>query len=373
MTQLVPVQQKIANVRTLLERSKPQIAMALPRHLTPDRMLRVAMTCVQRNPQLLDCTPTSLVGAIVQAAQLGLEPDGLGARAYLIPRVNRRKQGHPLEANFQPGYQGLMDLARRSKEIAKFEAREVYEGDRFVYSYGLKPTLVHVPGGEVDEKKISHVYAIATLINGVSQFEVMTRAQIDAHRERYSKDSRDESAWSTAWAMMAKKTVIIRLCKYLPASVELQTAVALAEHDEAGIPQEIDAVVLPAAEEGNGAGKPKGALDKLADGLKGKRGAADDTQHADAPSGLEGHPEASESGSVPAGRPAPPEAAAEDEDVNRERGLLIAAILPALQKRKTAEQNRLLIEHLGEGATLMSLNGADVSALADLKAALERK
>jgi len=270
-TQIVPYDQKVKSVRTLLERSKGQIAIALPAHLTADKMLRVAMTCVQRNPLLLECTEISLVGAIIQASQLGLMPDGHGARAFLIPRKNNRKG--VTEANFQPGYQGLMDLARRSKEIASFEAREVYAGDRFEYAFGLHPKLVHIPGGEDDETKITHVYAVCQLLNGHGQFDVLTREQIEAHRRRYAKDTRDDSAWKTAWPMMAKKTVIIRLCKYLPASVELQTAVALAEKDDMGLPQElgiIEGAELVGAEK-NGGGS---TLDKLAEKLEGQ-GAAD--------------------------------------------------------------------------------------------------
>jgi recombination protein RecT len=245
-TQMVSYAQKIQSVRALLEKSKGQITLALPRHLTADRLMRVAMTSIQRNPKLLDCTQQSLIGAIIQAAQLGLEPDGLGARAYLIPRKNSRKGG-VLEANFQVGYLGLMDLARRSHEIASFEAREVYAGDKFVFAFGLRPRLDHAPGGETDEAKITHVYAIAHLLNGRAQFEVLTRAQVDAHRGKYAKDGRDDSAWSSAWPAMAKKTCIVKLCKYLPASIELQTAVALVERDEIGLPQDLG-VELPSAD-----------------------------------------------------------------------------------------------------------------------------
>jgi recombination protein RecT len=264
-TQIVPYAEKVKSVRALLERSKAQIAIALPAHLTADRMIRVALTCVQRNPQLLECSEISLIGAIIQASQLGLMPDGHGARAFLIPRRNNKKG--VMEVHFQPGFQGLMDLARRSKEIASFEAREVFSGDRFEYAFGLHPTLKHVPGGEDEEAKITHVYAVCHLLNGHGQFEVLTREQIEAHRKRYAKDSRDDSAWRTAWPAMAKKTVIIRLCKYLPASVELQTAVALSEKDDMGLPQELG--VIEGAElspEANGGGS---TLDKIADQLGG--------------------------------------------------------------------------------------------------------
>ena len=268
MSELVPVQQRVATLRQLFDRAKPQIAAALPRHITADHMLRLAMTAVQLNPRLLDCTPTSGLASVMRAAQLGLELDGLPGRAYLIPRRNNRKG--TLEANFQPGYLGLMDLARRSKEIANFDAREVYEGDKFAYGFGLKPFLTHIPCGETDEAKITHVYAIGFLLNGRAPFEVMSRAQVEAHRHRYSKDAREDSAWTTAWPPMAKKTVIIRVCKLLPASVELAQAVALQEHSDAGIPQDppvplLDADLTPIVPES----EAKAPLDALADRIQG--------------------------------------------------------------------------------------------------------
>src|SRR5262245_29341353 len=114
---MIPAKQKIATVRDLLEKSRAQIALALPRHMSADRMLRVAMTSVQRNPLLLDCTPVSLVGAIIQSSQLGLEPDGELGEAYLIPYRNNKKGGQR-EVQFQTGYKGLLKLARNSGAIS---------------------------------------------------------------------------------------------------------------------------------------------------------------------------------------------------------------------------------------------------------------
>ena len=99
------------NIRALLEKSKGQIAMALPKHLNADRIVRVAMTSVQRTPELLKCDPISLVAAVIQSSQLGLEPDGILGHAYLIP-FNNTKKGR-MEVQFIPGYKGLIDLAIR--------------------------------------------------------------------------------------------------------------------------------------------------------------------------------------------------------------------------------------------------------------------
>ena len=127
--ELTVYQQKVASVRDLLDKSKTQIALALPRHMSADRLLRVAMTSVQRNPKLLDCTHLSLIAAIIQSAQLGLEPDDLLGHAYLVP--------FKTTVVLIPGYKGLISLSRRSGEIKAVYARTVYEKDHFKISFGI--------------------------------------------------------------------------------------------------------------------------------------------------------------------------------------------------------------------------------------------
>jgi recombination protein RecT len=222
MTQLLPMQEKIKNVRALLERSKAQIAQALPRHMDAERMLRIAMTSIQRTPKLLDCEPISLIGAVIQSSQLGLEPDGVLGHAYLIP--------YGTKVQFQCGYKGLLDLARRSGALSTVEARAVYEGDEFAYAYGLHPRLHHVPTTSPGAGPLTFAYAIVRLTNGGVQWDVMSRAQLDAHRARYSRATGDDSPWQTAFDEMAKKTILKRALKLCPASIELQRAIA---HDDA--------------------------------------------------------------------------------------------------------------------------------------------
>jgi hypothetical protein len=130
----------INSVRALLERSKAQIAMALPKHLNADRIIRVAMTSIQRNPQLLECDPISLVAAVIQSSQLGLEPDGILGHAYLIPFNNAKK--NRMEVQFIPGYKGLIDLARRSGQVVAIGAHVVYENEPFKLVYGYEETLI---------------------------------------------------------------------------------------------------------------------------------------------------------------------------------------------------------------------------------------
>lgn len=241
-TEIVPVNQKAENVRLLLEKAKPQIALALPRHLNADRMLRIAMTSVRRTPKLLGCNQQSLLGAIMQSAQLGLEPDGVLGHAYLVPFKE--------EVQLIVGYKGLVDLARRSGQLSTIFARVVYAEDQFEYAYGLTERLEHIPSGKAEPGEVRAVYAVARLKDGGQQFEVMTRGEIDAIRKR--SRAADDGPWVTDYSEMAKKTVLRRLCKMLPASVELSRAVALDERAELGLPQQLEDVIDVPAEKSHG-------------------------------------------------------------------------------------------------------------------------
>ncbi|MDK4688542.1 recombination protein RecT [Kingella negevensis] len=228
------------NLAALLAKDsvKKQMALALPKHLTADRLARIATTEIRRVPALGTCSPESFLGAIMQCGQLGLEPsNGLG-QAYLIPFGNGKdKQGR---ANVQLiiGYRGMIDLARRSGQIISLSARAVYENDEFSYEYGLHEDLKHKPYEDGDSGALTHVYAVAKLKDGGVQFEVMSRKQIEAIRAQSKAAS--TGPWVTHFDEMAKKTVIRRLFKYLPVSIEIQRAVGLDEQAEAGIDQRND-------------------------------------------------------------------------------------------------------------------------------------
>jgi recombination protein RecT len=235
---------KIETFRDVLGKMKNQLAVALPKHLDVDRMLRIVFTTVQRTPTLLDCTRDSLLGCIVQCAQLGLEPDGLLGHAYLIPFNNKKVEPHRLECQLIIGYKGLLKLARQSGEIASVSARVVYSKDLFEYEYGLVEKLRHVPYEEKNEKDDSGVrtyaYAIFRFKDGSHHFEVMTIGEIE--RIRNASPSGKSPAWRDHYDEMCKKTAIRRASKYSPASVEdrMARAIALDERADAGLPQEID-------------------------------------------------------------------------------------------------------------------------------------
>lgn len=210
-------QETAARQKTLaqkIEQMKPEIARALPKHLNPDRVARIAVTVMRRTPKLAECTPESFLGALMTCAQLGLEPGPLG-HAYLVPYGN--------EVTFIAGYRGLVDLSRRSGQVQSVSARVVRDGDEFDYEFGLEPKLKHKPRADVDQP-VTYAYAVVKLKDGGVDFDVMTKAEVDAIRKR-SKAS-GSGPWVTDYPEMAKKTVLRRLLKTAPMSVEYQQAVS---------------------------------------------------------------------------------------------------------------------------------------------------
>ena len=196
-----------------IEQMKPEIARALPKHLNPERVARIAVTVMRRTPQLAECTPESFLGALMTCAQLGLEPGPLG-HAYLVP--------YGREVTFIAGYRGLVDLARRSGQVQSVSARVVRDGDEFGYAFGLEPSLTHKPSGS--DGQVTHVYAVIRYKDGGYDFDVMTVAEVEQVRARSRASG--NGPWKTDYAEMAKKTVLRRLLKTAPMSVEYQQAVS---------------------------------------------------------------------------------------------------------------------------------------------------
>lgn len=242
---LTPVQQ----VESMLMSApmQAQLKLALPRHVTPERLARIVLTQVRLNPKLAECTRTSFLGAVMECAQLGLEPGVLG-QAWIIPYKNKGT----LTATLVVGYRGLVALAWRSEQLASVQAHVVYSSDTFVYERGLEPKLKHQPGdGDEREDEITHAYAVLKTTTGGTLFEVMSRAQINRIRNR-SRAS-DSGPWVTDYAEMAKKTVLKRLFKLAPLSVELARGLQADDEAEIGSAQafgsEIDVTPEQRAEE----------------------------------------------------------------------------------------------------------------------------
>ena len=256
---IVPARQKIANLRSMLESSKDQIAAALPQHLTPERMIRVVMTAIQRTPKLMECSPGSIIGSVIVASQLGLEPDGVLGRGFLIPRKNRKT--NQMEANFMPGYLGLIDLAMRSGKVSWIASELVFKSDKFKVTFGVDRNLIHEPDmdnpdrGIFDEKDCDLVdlrgaYAVVRYKDGSSDFEYMPLAKLHQLRNfSQSKDS-EYSPWNTAMGIedMYRKCPIRKLAKRCPLTAEFQKAAQLVELVESGFGQDMGAEIDSASE-----------------------------------------------------------------------------------------------------------------------------
>lgn len=241
-TQLATQDKKPATLAELINspKIKNQLAMALPKHMSSDRMARIVTTEIRKTPALADANMQSFLGAVVQCSQLGLEPGGALGHAYLLPFGNGKAKDGKSNVQLIIGYRGMIDLARRSGQIISISARTVREGDDFHYEYGLNEDLKHTPKAD-ESAPITYVYAVARLKDGGSQFEVMTFNQIESVRKQ--SKAGDKGPWITHWEEMAKKTVIRRLFKYLPVSIEIQQAVILDEKAEAGISQDNEMIL----------------------------------------------------------------------------------------------------------------------------------
>ena len=213
---------KPASIKDLIKSYEGQFAKALPSVMTPERFARIATTAVTQNPDLAKCTPSSFMGALLQACQLGLEPNTPLGQAYLIPYNNGRAGNK--ECQFQIGYKGLIELAHRSGELKSIESHVVYNNDVFEFEYGLEPKLKHIPTQEADKGDVVWVYAVYHLVNGGYGFEVMSKADINAHRNKFSK-AKNSPAWTDSWEEMAKKTVVKKALKYAPLKSDFQRAI----------------------------------------------------------------------------------------------------------------------------------------------------
>lgn len=219
------------SLKQWIAKMSDQIKNALPANITPERMARIAMTALSKNADLAQSTPESFMGALLTSAQLGLECNTPLGQAYLIPYRNKGV----METQFQLGYQGLIDLCYRTGQYKKIVARVVYEGDDFDYEYGLNERLIHRPR-EKSDKQI-YVYAMYELKNGASAFEVMSWDSVMNHAKKYSKAVQKgwTSPWNTDPESMAKKTVLKKVLKYAPKTVENAELIAEAVNGDSAI------------------------------------------------------------------------------------------------------------------------------------------
>lgn len=219
------------SIADLIRAMEPEIKKALPGVVTPERFTRMALSALNTNPKLRECTQMSFLAALMNAAQLGLEPNTSLGQAYLIPYKNKGV----LECQFQIGYKGMIDLVYRNEMVQTIQAHCVYQNDEFDYELGLEPKLYHRPALK-DRGELLAVYAMFRLQNGGCGFEVMSKGDVDVYAGRYSQGIDSAySPWKSNYEEMAKKTAIKRVLKYAP----LKTEFVRAMHVDNAIQKEI--------------------------------------------------------------------------------------------------------------------------------------
>jgi len=205
--------------------NKKTLEAILPTQLQGDRFLRLLVGAIRKNQALTQCTPGSFINAVLTATSLGLEirPNS----AYLVPFKS--------ECQLIIDYRGKMDLARRSGKVGVISAKLVHAADEFDYrfdsvsgeSFKFRPALwiedegVRLPLEADSAGPVLLGFAFAEIIGSAHfQTTIMPVGEIEAIRKR-AASAKKTSPWDTDWEQMALKTVIHRLCKFLPQSPEL--------------------------------------------------------------------------------------------------------------------------------------------------------
>lgn len=213
------------SIAAYLKKMAPAIANVLPKHMTPERMARIALSEIRKNPQLANCNVESLGAAIMQAATLGLEPTQLG-HCYFVP-FNRKDQNSGKwvkDVQFIIGYKGYIDLANRTGQLLSIRAEAVHKNDHFICKYGIHEELEHIEA-DTDRGEVIKYYAYAKLKGGGYTFVCKSKEWILEHAFKHSKqvkEGRLTGPWKNHFDSMAKKTLIRELIKYMPMSIEYQ-------------------------------------------------------------------------------------------------------------------------------------------------------
>lgn len=237
--------QQFNNLRSLLERGKGQLQLAMAKHMDPDRMIRLALTAATRNPKLLECSQESIGLSLLTASQLGIEPNGRDG--HLVP--------YGTECQFIPDYKGLIKLAYRNPRVQSFQAMAVRENDEFEYEFGTAAFIKHKPASG-NRGELAAAYAICKLKDADAQFVVMDREAV-LKRRAVAKTTKIWEAWpDEMWA----KTAVKSLSKFVPLGGEFEAAV---EHDHSV------EIIEPLSVEFSPPDDSKSASDKLADRLGG--------------------------------------------------------------------------------------------------------
>lgn len=222
---------QVKPIAELIQSSAKEIGRALPAHMRADRLVRVALTAFRLNAKLYECEPMSVLGALFQAAQTGLEPN-LDGQCFLVPYYDKKKKQYVCQ--FQIGYKGYVKLFYNHQNAVALRGEMVYRDDvdtgNFVYDMAAGK-LVHTPNLFKDRGEVVGYYIVAQMQNGGYNTKFMTKSEVMAHAQKYSQcwdESNKRFMWGTPWLehfdAMALKTVLIKLMPWLPKSSEIEKA-----------------------------------------------------------------------------------------------------------------------------------------------------
>ena len=235
----------VDGLTTFLEGETTAIQKVIAEHVTAERLVKVAITAVLKNPALLECSQESMALALIEVGSIGLEPTGVLGQAYLVPYYN--KNTGQKEVQLQVGYRGMAELVYRGGKVYDIDPQVVHEGDEFEYSLGLQPVLRHVPSD--GEGTLTHAYAVARYTNGQSKFVVLTREEV--LKIKAASKGRG-GPWVDWESEMWKKSAVRRICKSLPMSTALERAIARDDAVSTGTIEDaevIDSEPLPSKSE----------------------------------------------------------------------------------------------------------------------------
>jgi len=209
-----------------MERHKQDFAMVVPKHLSPERVMRVAIAACKRTPELMTCWLPSVVGGCLEASALGLEINTPLQQCFLIPFKNNKTQR--TEAQLIIGFQGYIELMYNNPKVLSVYAAVVYENDVFICEYGTEEKMIHRPLEVGEAGMVRGFYAYAKMIEKAYRFVYMPKAEVDRIRDEYSssyKSNPKDSPWTTEYLAMGCKTAIRKLQKFVPKSAEVGRAV----------------------------------------------------------------------------------------------------------------------------------------------------
>lgn len=256
-----PATTNVAALSGFLDKLKPQLALALPKHMTADRMTRLALTAFSTNKKLQDCSPMSIAASIMTAGQLGLEP-GVNGAGFLVP--------YGKTCTFVPGWKGLVDLVARSGRGTVYTG-VIFKDQKYAFFDGARRDLIINNETELDAAEdITHAYAIGWVRDATMPvIELWSVAKIRKHRDHYNKVGAQHYSFRD-WEMYCRKVPLLQVLKYMPASIELSNALAVNYASESGHHSTIiDGVVIdmdeqnPAEAQQQDAQKPPFPADKF--------------------------------------------------------------------------------------------------------------